>query len=138
MDATMSTSIPIAASLQSLPRRSLAADSVCWAACRGTAVRSAEVHGGVTVAGTADRDASELMACGFILAINSAIWRSKACCFLSVSLPFPLLRHFRLTGGNGVRHLLFLGFTSGSSRNPSRSLLLLHPPVVLLDLDDDP
>ena len=76
MDATMSTSIPVAASLRSSPRRSSTVDSVYWAACRGIAVRSKEVDRGVTVAGTADGDASELMACGFILAINSAIWRS--------------------------------------------------------------
>ena len=85
MDATVSMSILVAASLRSSPRRSTAADSICWAACGATAIRSGEIDGGVTVAGTVDGDALELIAYGFILAINSAIWRSKACCFLSVS-----------------------------------------------------
>ena len=85
MDATMSTSIPLAASLRSLPRRSCAIDSVSWVACKGTTIQSAEVDGGVTVAGTADRDALKLLAYGFILASNSAICRSKDSYFLSVS-----------------------------------------------------
>ena len=135
MDATMSTSIPVAASLRSSPRQSSAADSVCWAACRGTAVRSAEVDGGVTVVGTAEGDSLKVMTCGFILRHLPFQGLLLSVC---LRLPSPHLCHFRLTGGNGVRHLLLLCFPSGSSRNPSRSLLLLQPPVVLLDLHDDP
>ena len=48
-------------------------------------VGSVEVDKGVMLAGTADGDALELMACGFILAINYAICCSKDSCFLSVS-----------------------------------------------------